>query len=298
MSTATKADLEVSPESILGAPEPRPFMGPKTLLLGGVGAGKTWSLSTIVEAGYELFVIITDPGGEETLIDSIKAKDLPFDNVHWAYCASATPSWDTMLEIARKISLLTYEDLGKLKSGIGKADYRQWMQFLELCANFKCDRTGEEYGPIDSWGPERVFVIDSLSGLNTMAKTLAVGAKPTMHQGEWGVAMGVIEGYLQKLTGDVKCPVVVTAHLEREVDEVIGSTVLMVSTLGRKLAPKVPRDFSEVVHAWRDGTDFFWSTTTSNMALKTRTLPMKDKLLPSFEPLLRRYEERVAATQT
>lgn len=278
-------------------PAPILVRGTKTLLIGPPGAGKTWCLPTLIEAGIELFVIITDPGGEESLLDSMAARKLPLDNLHWKYIPCASPSWDTLYNMAKKINTMTYEAITKIKSGIEKQDYQQYMEVISQLFNFTCDRTGLEYGAVDSWGPDRALVIDSLSGINTMSMDMTIGAKPAAHQGEWGVAMNAEEKLIKKLCADLKCFFVLTAHIEREVDEVAGQTQLMVGCLGRKLAPKLPKDFSDVILTYREGTSFFWSTVAPNVDLKARTLPLANKLQPSFGQVVEAWQKRVALTE-
>ena len=269
--------------------------GTSTLLLGAPGAGKTWSLTSYIKAGLELFVLITDPGGEETLIDSLESQNLPIDKLHWQYIAPAAPSWDILKDMAKKINLMTYEDLTKLKSGIGTKGYNQFYDLLSCLANFKCDRTGEEYGAVDDWDTTRVLAIDSLSGINVMAMDMMIGAKPAAHQGEWGVAMNAEEKLLIKLCSDLRCFFVLTAHLEREVDEVAGGVKLMAGALGKKLAPKLPRNFSDVIAAYREGNQFFWSTIMASADLKTRALPLQDKIRPDFGQIYDAWSRRQKA---
>ena len=57
----------------------------------------------------------------------------------------------------------------------------------------------------------------------------------------------------------------VNGHMEREKDEISGSITLMCSTLGQKLAPKVPRFFDEVIQASFDGKEFFWKTAAGRL---------------------------------
>jgi len=135
-------------------------------------------------------------------------------------------------------------------------------------------------------------VVDSLSGLNIMAMTLVVGSKPTKAMSDWGVAMDNLEKLLQKLCTDTKCHFVLTAHLERETDEVSGGIQLMASTLGRKLAPKIPRFFDDVICCQRNGSEFTWSTAALNVDLKARNLPIGDRLEPSFVPLIKHWKEQ------
>ncbi len=277
--------------------ELEPLPGSSTLLIGPAGTGKTTSLVTMVKAGIETFVLITDPGGEESLIDAMGEAKLSMDLLHWNYVAPATPSWDTLQAGAKLITSLSYKGLTEVKNGLNKEDYQQFFNLLSICANFKCQRTGEEYGPIDSWGPERCFVLDSLSGLNTMCMDMTIGAKPIAHQGEWGVAMNAEQKFIAKCCSDLRCFFIMTAHIQRLVDEVLGGQQLMVDALGTKLAPKIPKDFSDVVLAVKDGIKFSWSTAAIRVDLKNRALPLQDGIQPSFGQIVEAYKRRVAAAQ-
>ena len=121
---------------------------------------------------------------------------------------------------------------------------------------------------------------------------LVVGAKPTRSEGEWGVAMGNLERLIMKLCNDTHCTFVLIAHIEREKDEISGSMQTMVSTLGRKLAPKIPQMFSDVIRVKREGTEFNWSTTEANEFLAARNVNLHDKLPPSFVPLINHWKEQ------
>lgn len=262
-----------------------PIPGPKVLLLGGPGSGKTYAIRTLLDAGVKkIGVIFTEPG-METL------SDIPAEKLAWKYIRPATASWDTMLSQAKKINTLSLEALAKM-SDMDKRQYTQFMDFYSACANFVDDRTGEVLGPVDSWGTDRALVIDSLTGVNIMAMKLVTGGKPVKSQADWQIAMENVEQLLIKLTTDVYCTVVMTAHLEREQDELTGGTTIMVSTLGRKLAPRVPRFFSDCIHVKREADRFTWSTATSNADLKTRSLKIADNLPPSFAPLLASWAAR------
>lgn len=270
---------------------------PAVLLLGPSGTGKTYSLPTLVEAGLETFVLITEPRGVETLVDSMTLRKLPMDKLHWHYTPPASPGWSAMMDMSRKISNMGYEDLSKLKSGIGKDNTQQFIQFLNAIQNFPCDRTGDKFGDVTEWGADRAFVVDSLSGLSIMAMDLTIGYKPAAHQGEWGVAMNMLEKIILKLTSDMKATFVLTAHIEREVDDISGGTKIGVSTLGRKLAPKLPRFFSEAVLTVKEGNKFSWSTSAVQTDLKNRSLPLGADLSPSFIPIVEAYHRRLKAVK-
>jgi hypothetical protein len=175
---------------------------------------------------------------------------------------------------------------------INKRQHTEFIQLLNCLSNFKDDRTGKEYGSVDDWDNTRFLVVDSLSGLNIMAMNMVTGTKPVKSMSDWGVAMDNLERLITKLTVDVSCGVVLTAHLERETDEVTGGITLMASTLGKKLAPRLPRFFSDVIHARRDGDKFHWSTATFNMDLKARNVAISETIPPSFVPLLAKWKNR------
>lgn len=257
---------------------PSSVPGFNVMLCGTTGTGKTHSIRTLVEAGIETFVLFTEPGMEVLA-------DLPPDRLHWHYVAPAAPDFSDMISSAQKINTMSFEALTKLPD-INKRNYTEFIDVLTSLSNFKCDRTGQAYGSVDSWGPDKALVVDSLTGLSIMAMNLVAGSKPVKSMADWGVAIDNLERLITKLCVDTKCHFILLAHLERETDEVTGGTSLMASTLGRKLAPKLPRFFSDVVQAKRNVDKFVWSTAASNVDLKARNLPIADNLPPSFKGII------------
>jgi hypothetical protein len=174
-------------------------------------------------------------------------------------------------------------------SDINKRKYGQFIEVLTTLSNFKCDRTGETFGAVDDWDSSRVLVVDSMSGLSIMAMNLVTGSKPVKSMADWGIAVDNLERLTTKLCVDTKCHFVLLAHLERETDETTGAISIMASTLGKKLAPKLPRFFSDVIMSKREGEKFSWSTAAFNVDLKTRYLPIKDGLAPDFRPIIDKW---------
>jgi hypothetical protein len=261
--------------------------GTNTLLLGATGTGKTYCLRTLADAGLEVFIISTEPGISSTLGDTDPSK------VHWHYIAPATASWADMLASAERINQLSFEALAKLPD-INKRKYHEFLDVLTICNDFVDDRTGVHYGDVSTWDPNRALVLDSLSGLNVMAMNLVVGSKPVKSMADWGVAMDNLERFITKLTTDTRCFFILTAHIERETDEMTGGQQLMASTLGRKLAPRLPRFFDDVVHCKREGNKFTWATDTINIDLKARNLPLSGSLTPSFTQILTAWRSKNA----
>lgn len=271
------------------------LQAPSTLLMGPPGSGKTDSTLTYVEAGIELFVLVTEPTGTDSLIDSAKRRKLDISKVHWRVVPPAAPGWKALTDNLSTIKAMSYEDISKIKQGIGKREMQQLDQLVHSFQNFIDDRTGKDFGDVTTWGDDRAFVLDSLSGLSLIALHHTVGFKSSPHQGEWGIAMSLIEQLLLKLSSDCKCFFTVVAHTERESDELSGGSRITVSTLGRKLAPKIPRYFSEFVRARRSATEFTWSTADNDSDLKSRALPVNAKLPPTFVPIVEAHRTRKAS---
>jgi AAA domain len=272
---------------------------PAVLMMGAPGSGKTDALATLLAQELKLFVICTEPDGISSLLDSCERRGVPIHNLHWAVCPPTSPGWGAMKEAAKAVGAMGYEELTKIKSGIGKNETRDaMMKFLLTLENFVCDRTGESFGDVTLLPDDCAIVIDSLSGLNTIAMMAAQGYKPVSHQGEWGVAMNSLENLILKLCSDRKAFLVVTAHVEKETSEITGASQIMVSTLGRKLAPRLPRFFSEVVYSKRtiqgSTPTFIWSTADPAADLKNRTLPVSATLMQDYRPIVEGYRKRKA----
>jgi hypothetical protein len=283
------------PTAVANTPPKLQLQPPSFLLQGPSGCGKTHSIATLCKAGIETFVIITEPGGVESLLDGLKFYGAPIDKLHWMTVLPATEGFDALDEMTKHIGNLDFEGVSKLK-GVGKNKTRQPAEkFVNALKDFRDERTFTSFGSFTAWDHSRALVVDSLSGLSTIAWYLTVGYKPTGAPGEWNIAMNFIEALLMKINSDRRCFFVLTAHIERETDEIAGVQKIMTSTLGRKLAPKIPRFFSEVVYAQRLTTDpkFRWSTLDAQAELKNRSLPVRNSIVPDFGPVVEAFRNRL-----
>ena len=269
--------------------------GSKTLLLGPPGTGKTTSLVTFIEQGIELFVIGTDPGFEESILDAIHERNLDINKLHYKYIGAGTPSFKALRNAAEKVGTMSYADVSTIKSGIDKHLYRQYYDVLDTLSDFVCDRCRKSFGATDEWTPEqmRCLAVDSLTGINRMALDLMIGGKPIAHQGEYGVAMEMEEKLVLTLCSNLRCFLVITAHLDKEPNLLTGVPQQMVGALGSKLAPKLPRSFSDVILAVKEGREFTWSTAANNVDLKNRSVPLGEKLQPNFKYMVDAWKRRV-----
>lgn len=279
---------------------------PSSLCAGPAGSGKTYSIATQLLAGVHVFVIVTEPDGVASLLDACERLKAPIDNLHWRECLPASNGWTALEDMFMKINTMDQRGLADIRD-LGKASFRDpAMKFLNALREFECDRTGMRYGDVTTWDDTHYLNFDSLSGISALAWGATVGYKPTANPGEWGIAQNFVYAILQKINSDRQCFFNMTSHIEKELDDMTGVRRVMVSTIGAKLAPKIPPFFSEVILcSKRPGTaplgakvvgppsaQFFWSTLDSAMDLKNRALPVGSSLAPDFRPIVDAYRRR------
>jgi hypothetical protein len=240
-------------------------MKTNTLLMGPIGTGKTHALKTLLDLGLEVFVLSLEPGIEHVLGDT------PPSQCHWKKIFPAVTDFETFRRSLHKASMLTMEQLQRAPGN--KADCLQLLEVIDACNDFVCDRTGESFGALDSWGEDRVFAVDGLTGLSQMCSDLIVGDKLIKTQPEWGTAMELVYRTISLWASATKCSFVLLSHIARETDEVTGGTKITLSTLGNKLAPRIPPIFDEVITTTRQGRKFVWSNMENGYDLKGRRLP-------------------------
>jgi hypothetical protein len=286
MTTPTYGQAIPAPNTGTTAPtKPEPVKGFTCLLQGDIGTGKTTALRTLIDAGITPFIIATEPGIAAIL------GDLPKGSYHIANHLPGNQNWTDMLANARLMNSTTLKAIAEM-GDVKKNKFQQYMGIIETCANFKCEVTGESFGPVDSFSTDRALCLDTLSGFNRICMQFVIGAKPVASQLDWQVAQNINMAMIQTILANCLCHVVVNAHIDRELDEVLGGTKIMASSLGRKLAPLLPRDFDNVILAEvdREGKHT-WSTTPGAALLKSRHLPRGDKLSPSFVPMLEAWKK-------
>lgn len=275
---------------------------PSAILLGDVGAGKTDSLLTYIDAGLDLFVLVTEPTGVDTLLDAARRRTAaaartgrPCDylsKLHYHLVKPGGLRMDTLIDQVKSVAVRDCSELQKIDAGLlRKRDFPQYIEMLQSIADFHCDRTGERFGDVTTWGDTRVFCIDSLTGLSHAVMKQVAGTRPTMTQPEYGVAQNLIQELTTVLCG-LNCFFALTAHMEFEYDELAQRSSRMVSTIGRKLAPKIPVLFSECILASRKEGKFFFATDVPGVATKWRAMPQGANLPPTFKPLVDAYNKR------
>lgn len=255
---------------------------PKVLLMGMPGAGKTYQLVSLLEAGLEVFVIFTEQG-KESLLHACRERGVSTEKLHYARISAGSPGFGTMRKVARMVNMNEQKDLQSMK-GIENKNFQQFIELYGLCENF-IDQHGNEFGDVSTWENDRVLVIDGLSGINQMSMDLVVGAKPYKTQSDWGCAMDVEMRLITQCVNDLTCGFVLLAHLELNSDQVTGKVYRYPKLLGNKNSYDFGKYFSDVILASDEGDNFTWSTQDKNMQLKSRNLPRSAKLKPGFDAI-------------
>ena len=265
--------------------------GVNVLLMGPSGTGKTYSIGTLVDLGVEVFYLALESGMESLLgYWTDNGREVP-SNLHWHKVSAPTASFTDMIANAKNINMLNLDSLAKM-SDPNKSKHNQFISLLEALNNFPDDRTGEKYGPVNSWDQSRVLVVDGATGISQCAMALVVGGKAVRNQSDWGIAQDQVEKLVRMLCDNCACHFILLAHVERETDAILGGVKLMVSTLGKALAPKLPAMFSDVILAERTGDKWAWNTASAMADVKCRNLTIASNHVPTFAPIFKKWRER------
>jgi hypothetical protein len=197
----------------------------KLLYLGDTGTGKTGSLVSLVAAGYKLRVLDFDNG-----LDVLKAfvkRDCP--------------------QNLKNIGYVTVRDkykagaIGPMVDGIPKA----LVNATKLLNKWEDDTIPAE------WGPDTIFVMDSLTGLGKAAFEWAKGMNPGAKEPrQWyHQAQQAVDNVLALLTSEAfHANVIIIAHVQL-VTKPDGSTRGYANTIGKALGPMIGTYFNTMILA-------------------------------------------------
>jgi hypothetical protein len=272
---------------------------PSSLVLGAPGTGKTDCLLSYITAGIDVFVLVTEPDGVWTLVESAQRRTRAcagkidyLAHLHYHLVRPATTDMKMLIEMAESTMKRDPGELQKMSSGLCKKDkFPQYIQMLKSIADFHCDRTRESFGDVTTWDDTRAFCIDSLSGITFAVARHVCGLRGILTQPEYQVGQQLIMNLIMPMCG-LNCFFAMTAHEEWERDELQQKQTKMVATLGSKIAPQVPIPFSDVIKAYRNEAGFWWNTDSTDTTTKWRALPRGTKLPPDFSPVVSAYRQR------
>ena len=239
----------------------------KLLFIGDSGAGKTGALASLAAAGYNLRILDLDNG-----LDVLK-NVLSDPKSAYGTEALSRVQYITVTEAMRNVN-------GKL---IPKGA-TVWQRVAGLLNNWTDPETKESLGPVSTWGPQDILVIDSLSMLSTAALNFVLsmnarlGQRPQLQ--DWGAGQDLIESMVQMLYDEsIVCNVIVISHITYigPEDNLTGYP----NTLGKALPPKIGRYFNTILQAKSQGQGAglrrkILTNTASSVELKN-TAPLRVK---------------------
>ena len=289
------APTPITPNSVVDS---RPLVGPKVCLMGLGGTGKTYALGTLVEwaerNGFEVAVLFTE-NSTETLLGYFRDKGRePPPNLFWHQQTTRPISLKSLIQQADNVGKLSYEALAKSIDSNRGGDNNAFWKILQTCANFVDDRTGKSLGAIDSWtaADRRIFCIDSLTETGNAAMKMQIGSRPMASPGDYGVAQNNLMNFLRLITQGCRCTFAMTAHVDRDKDEVSGTVKVMTKSIGKALYGDIPPLFSDVILTVREGDKFYWDTAAYGVDTKTRSLGYRSKIEPNFALIMDKWEQR------
>jgi hypothetical protein len=283
--------------------DPVTLLGPKILLEGDSGSGKTYAIGPLVDwaqaNGLRVNVLFTE-NGLETLLGywrdppaGAPARPVP-ECLAWHVVRTPALGLSALTDAANKVGLMGYEALTKMTDP-SRAANNPYEKILKALADFPDDRTGKKLGNIGTWKSDTIFVIDSLSELANACMKMVIGNKPTAAPPDYGVAQNNLLNFLRYITQGFEPTVVMTAHMQRQVNEITGGVQLMVKAIGRAMGDDIPQLFSEVLYARREGLEWVWDTAAVGVTTKTRYLPIAGKIKPDLGVIMSKWQKRGAA---
>ena len=258
-----------------------PLRGIKLLNMGKPGTGKTHTIKSIMDSGLDCYGIFTEPGADVITGDS---------RLKFAYIAPQPEGWETLEDIADKSNTMIGENIKKMN--LDRSGHKQFFQVLSMCKDFIDERTGKHYGPIESWGTDRCFCFDSLTGLVSMVRGLVAGAKPALTWPEYDTTQQNVLNFVNKLFTSLRCHVYLTAHIDMIVDEISGMRTIMAHTLGKAISPIIHVNATDAVLSTRAKLDFKWSAAYEDAMVKAQNMPMDGEYPQDFGILLSNWVAR------
>lgn len=194
----------------------------KLLHIGDPGAGKTGALASLVKAGYNMRIIDLDNG-----LDILR--NLLLDDP----TALSRVDFETLTDTFKSIN-------GRLIPSKVTA----WASLTKLLDNWP------GLGPITSWTPQDILVIDSmtLAGLAALRSVLKMNVRVgAPWQSDFLEAQNMIQTMCEFLyADDVNCNVIVNSHVSFIGDK--GAEKGYATTIGRALSPKIGRYFNSILY--------------------------------------------------
>lgn len=246
----------------------------KLLYIGNSGTGKTGSLLSLLQAGYDLRILDMDVGLHALL----------------NYTKLADPSLLADIDAQTFRDKFTADPVKGIRiSGTPKA---------YIGAIKALNKWDDETIPAE-WGAKTVLVLDSLTAFGRSAFFWAQGMNPTAKDPrQWyGTAQESVKNVLDMLTDPAfNCHVIVISHIQPITDADGNLVREQVSSIGKALGPEIPKAFNVMLAATSSGsgnavkrTIRTAPTTTLDLRIPVeleKSLPLETGMATVFESLL------------
>ena len=296
--------------------------GIKLLASGRPGTAKTGSLCALLEAGFKVRLLST----EENLapLFTYTEPSALRENLEDIVIVRERLT-QRMLQVKDGRSTL---NISRVMPVDGPTVFRTIMRLCDAWKHQPPGGTDErpippvDLGPVNSWPQDRVLVIDHLTGVGRGAARFVEGMRHRHEFGlrkqDWGEMQAEIAGFLDKLTAEAACHVIVFAHTKmigppapeaKEDDAIREHKDKLKEQVGFRLFPDVPGQdlakklagfFPYSVYFEADGMGRRWmhtqSTATYDVKCPVKGLPRKVPaplgLLAVFKP--EEYKRKMA----
>lgn len=271
-------------------------MKTNTVIQGQIGSGKTRSALTLLPeyedpstgkvrkgAGLTTLVMSLEPGFGHVFGPNGCKQGL---HVHYHYPRAV--DWDTIGSYVKLMRNLSIKDVVEM-SDPKKRDYTGFAELFNVCKDYTCDNCGQSFGAINELDESYAVFWDSLSPLSVLVQQAVCGGKPVPSKPEYFTMFGFALSFLRLVFQSTRCSVVLTAHIDRELDPVTGESILTLDTIGQRLAKQVVKMPDELVTAYEDSGKFYWSNQPgrTGQIVKRRALPLSDSLAPDFAQIFK-----------
>ena len=259
----------------------------QALIYGQGGTGKTFSLGTIVEAGYRLVVVSLDPNFKDGLTNWAKLKKkTPADLADKIHVVTIQPDLDDMKHIAKLAAahkhlqakeVLETADPNKIKAA------RHLVNFMSVFDNLVTDR-GVELGSVFNFDTKTVLVIDNLSRYTEIVELYVRGYRGGLSQTERANVQHWIQHLLKAMTS-MPCHKVLLAHADLLRNEV-GVDIISPRSSGYALQPVIPTYFTDVLYAERSEDSYRWVVSRKGVSTRLKNGTMAKDMAQDFGLLL------------
>lgn len=198
----------------------------RALYIGDSGTGKTGSLISLLQAGYSIRLLDLDNNADSLL----------------QLCQHIDPKLLDRLDIiSPRDTFRASQVKGVEVAGTPKA-FVDTLKYLDKW---------DDGTSIKEWGPETIFVLDTLTATSRAAFHWAKGMNPTSRDPrQWyGGAQEALSSMLQLLTADsIKCHVLVLSHVQL-IERSDGTMKGYATSIGKAFSPQIASFFPTFIMA-------------------------------------------------